>query len=72
MFRRQRLIRKIRLISKFMTLQPGYKQLQYTYCLISQHVKTDEAIKPGQLIEYNLRKIFLEKSYTKCGGETIP
>ena len=55
-----------------MTLQPGYKQLQYTYCLMSQHVNTDEAVKPGQLIEYNLRKIFLEKSYTKCGGETIP
>ena len=27
-------------------------------------------MKPGQLIEYNLRNIFLEKSYTKCGGET--
>ena len=26
----------------------------------------------GQLIEYNLRNVFLEKSYTKCGGETIP
>ena len=26
----------------------------------------------GQLIEYNLRNIFLEKSYRKCGGETIP
>ena len=26
----------------------------------------------GQLIEYNLRNIFLEKSYTKCGGETSP
>ena len=24
----------------------------------------------GQLIEYNVRNIFLEKSYTKCGGET--
>ena len=28
-------------------------------------------MKPGQLIEYSLRNIFLEKSYTKCGGETI-
>ena len=27
--------------------------------------------KFGQLIEYNLRKNFLEKSYGKCGGETI-
>ena len=25
----------------------------------------------GQLIEYNIRNIFLKKSYTKCGGETI-
>ena len=26
----------------------------------------------GELIEYNFRNIFLEKSYTKHGGETIP
>ena len=26
----------------------------------------------GQLIEYNTRNIFLEKSYTKFGSETIP
>ena len=29
-------------------------------------------MKFGQLIEYNMRNIFLEKSYTKCDGETIP
>ena len=29
-------------------------------------------MKPGQLIGYNLRNIFLKKSYTKCGGEPIP
>ena len=29
-------------------------------------------MKSGQLIEYNMRNIFLEKSYTKCGRETIP
>ena len=29
-------------------------------------------MKFGQLIEYNMRKIFLEKSYRKCGEETIP
>ena len=28
-------------------------------------------MKFGQLIEYNMRNIFDEKSYTKCGGETI-
>ena len=29
-------------------------------------------MKYGQLIKYNLENIFLEKSYTKCGGETSP
>ena len=28
-------------------------------------------MKFGQLIEYNMRNIFLEKSYTKFGGESI-
>ena len=28
--------------------------------------------KFGTLIEYNLRNIFLETSYTKCGRETSP
>ena len=28
-------------------------------------------MKLGQLIEYNMRKVFLEKSYAKCGDETI-
>ena len=28
-------------------------------------------MKFGQLIEYNLRNIFLEKSYAKCGGGNI-
>ena len=29
-------------------------------------------MKFGQLIEYNMRNTFVEKSYTKCAGETIP
>ena len=29
-------------------------------------------MKFGQLIECNLGNIFLKKSFTKCGGETIP
>ena len=29
-------------------------------------------MKCGHLIEYNMRNIFVEKSYTKCAGETIP
>ena len=34
--------------------------------------KGNQAMKFGQLIEYNMRTIFVEKSYAKCGGETIP
>ena len=29
-------------------------------------------MKFGQLLEYNMRNIFLGKSYTNCGGETSP
>ena len=29
-------------------------------------------MKFGQIIECKMRNIFLEKSYTKCGGEASP
>ena len=29
-------------------------------------------MKSGQSIEYNMRNIFAQKSYTKCAGENIP
>ena len=32
--------------------------------------KGNETMEFCQLIEYNMRNIFLEISYTKCGGET--
>ena len=34
--------------------------------------KGNQTIKFGQLIEYNMKNIFLEKSYTKFGGELVP
>ena len=34
--------------------------------------KSNQAMEFGQLIEYNMRNIFLVKSYTKYGGETVP
>ena len=33
--------------------------------------KGRQTTKFDQLIEYNMRNIFVEKSYTKCAGETI-
>ena len=32
----------------------------------------DQTMKFGQFIEYNMRNIFLEKPYKKCGGEASP
>ena len=34
--------------------------------------KGNQTMKFGQLKECNMRNIFLEKSYTKYGGETSP
>ena len=66
------LIRKIRLISNFMTSQPGQQTIiihVFTNILGS---KGNQTMKFGNLIEYNMRNVFLEKSYTKYGGETSP
>ena len=35
-------------------------------------IKGNESIKFGQLIEYNMRNIFLEKSHSKFGREASP
>ena len=65
------LIRKIRLISKFMTSQPGKQAIAiHTFANIAKS-KGNQTIKFGQLTEYNTRNIFLEKLYTEYGGETI-
>ena len=34
--------------------------------------KGNQTMKFGQLIDCNMRNIFLEKSYTKSNGETSP
>ena len=34
--------------------------------------KDNHTMKFGQFREYNMRNTFLEKSYAKFGGETIP
>ena len=55
-----------------MTSKPG-KQTIAIYVLSNvSRSKGNQTMKCGQLIEYNMRNIFLEKSFTKYGGETIP
>ena len=54
-------MRKLRLISKLMTSQPG-KQTIATYILPNiSRSKDNQTMKFGKLIKYNMRNIFLEK-----------
>ena len=41
-------------------------------CHNISRIKGNQAMKYGQLLDYNMRNIFLETSKTKCGGETSP
>ena len=66
------LIRKIRLISNFMASHPEWKTIVIHIMTIIWRIKGNQTITFGQLIGYNLRNIFLEKPYTKFGGETSP
>ena len=40
---------------------------------IAMHIlpKGNQTMKFGQLLEYKMKNIFLEKTYAKCGGESI-
>ena len=51
---------------KSMPSQTGQQTITVHNCPISK--KNNQTIKFGQLIEYNMRNNFLEKSYTKCEG----
>ena len=55
-----------------MTSQRGQQTIAIHILLNISRSKSNQAMKFGQLIEYNMRNIFVEKSYTKCAGETIP
>ena len=55
-----------------MTLQTGQKVITiYILPNISRR-KRNQTKKFGQLLEYNMIIIFLEKSYVRCGGEASP
>ena len=66
------LIRKIRLVLKFMKSQLGKKTFALHLLPNISRSKDNQRMKFGQLIEYNKKNILIEKSYRQCGGETIP
>ena len=53
-----------------MMSQPGQQAIAIHILTNISRSKGNYTIKFGQLIDYNMRNIFVEKSYTKCGGET--
>ena len=55
-----------------MTSQPGKQTIAIHILTNISRSLGRQVMKFGQLIYYNMRNIFLEKSYTKCGGKTIP
>ena len=54
-----------------MTSQPGEQTILIHILPNISRSKDNQTMKFGQLIDYN-RIIFIEKWYTKCGGETSP
>ena len=68
--RKNGLIRKIRLTSKFMTSQPGLQTIAIHILPNISQSKGNQTMKFGQLIEYNKRNIFLQKLCGKWSRET--
>ena len=55
-----------------MTSQPGNQTIAIHILPNISSSEGDHTLRFGPFIEYNMRSIFLEKSYPNCGGETIP
>ena len=55
-----------------MTSQPGKQTIAKHILTNISRNKGNQTMTFGQLLEYNIRNNFLEKSYTKLGGEAIP
>ena len=55
-----------------MTSQPCKQTIAIHILPNISRSKGNQTMKFDQLIEYNMRNIFVEKSYTKCAGEIIP
>ena len=55
-----------------MTSQTGKQTITMHILPTISKRKGNQTMKFGQLREDNMRNIYLEKSYTKCGEDTIP
>ena len=55
-----------------MTSQPGKLTIAIHILPNISRIKVNQTMKFGQLRQYYMRNIFLERSYTNCDRETIP
>ena len=55
-----------------MMSHPGLQTIAIQILPDISRSKGSQTMKFVQLIECNMRNIFLEKSYTQCGAETSP
>ena len=55
-----------------MTSQPEKQTIAIHILRNISRSEGNQTMKFVQLIEYDIRNIFLEKAHTKCGGKTIP
>ena len=55
-----------------MTSQPGQQAIVIHILPNILRSKGNQTKKFGQFIDYDMRNMFLQKSYTKCGGKTSP
>ena len=65
------LIRRLWLISNFMTAQTGQQIITVHILPTISRNKDNQAMKFGQLIKYSVKNIFLQKLCRKWGKETI-
>ena len=66
------LIRKIRLISKFMTSQPGKQTIAIHILPNISRSRSNQTMKFCQLIEYNMRNIFLKNNSQNVVEKLFP
>ena len=64
-YRKNGLIRKIKLIAKFITSQPGQQKIAIYILPNISRSKSNQKMKLGQLIEYSKRNIFVQELCTK-------
>ena len=62
-------MRKLWLVSKFMTSQTKQQVITINIFPNISRSKGNQTMKFSLFIDYNMRNIFLEKSYAKYGGK---